>query len=542
MTAATYDFIVIGAGSGGAVVAARLSENPAHQVMLLEVGQAPASLWSRLPIGVSKLIFDPRTVWPFFSGPEPELQQRRVTALRGKALGGSSAVNGMLWTRGDASAYDHWRDLGNPGWGFEDVLPHFRAIEDFPGSDPLTRGQQGPIRISTTGPSTLSDAYFDACVNAGLSPVADYNAGESEGVAYLQTNTYRGMRWGTYEGYLRKAMKRSNLHVVSAAVATQLTLTGQRVTGVQYRHLDAADLHTASARHEVVLSAGAYQTPTLLERSGIGRPDILQARGIAVQHALPGVGENLSDHLRIGLQFDCSLPTVNDIVHNPWHKLRAGLQYLVTRRGWLSTATMSVQAITRAFPESPSADVKLQLNAISTDLDIPRNAKNPLPVRRQSGFTMVIFPIYPRSRGHVHLRTLDPLEEPEILTHYLHDPYDQAVTVAGLRLGRRIAQQMPLAGYTRAEFDPGPACISDSDLLDFARAKGVTVYHPVGTCRMGQDAMAVVDAQLRVHGLHGLRIADASVMPTLPATNTNAASIMIGERAASWLIEAARTH
>jgi choline dehydrogenase len=535
-----YDFVVIGAGSAGAVVAARLSENPAHRVLLLEVGKAPDTYWHRLPLGPARLLHDPRTSWLFFSGPEQGLKQRRVTAVRGKALGGSSAINGHLWTRGDASAYDRWAALGNPGWAYEDVLPYFRKIERFPEGDPLLRGHDGPVHIATTRREKLSDAFMASCVAQGLKPNRDYNAHSGEGVAYLQTNTFKGQRWGTYEAYLRPALARPNLRVISEAAATTLVLEGTRVTGVRYRRLEGDALGpetTALARAQVILSAGAYQTPALLERSGIGRPDALARLGVPVRHALQGVGENLSDHMRACVSFASRIPTINDIVHSPLAKLKAGIEYTFFRRGWLATASMTVQAITRASPDSVRPDLKLQINGISTDTTVAGENR---PVRKESGFSLLFFPIYPHSRGSVHARSTDPLAEPAIDTGYLRDARDQAVTLSGLRLAREVARRSPLADLIIEETDPGARCTDETELLDYIRATGITVYHPVGTCRMGTDEQAVVDPQLRVRGLQGLRIADASVMPELVATNTNAPSIMVGERASAWVIDDAR--
>lgn len=318
-------------------------------------------------------------------------------------------------------------------------------------------------------------------------------------------------------------------------------LEGQRVTGVRYRHLDGDTLGPeicALANAQVILSAGAYQTPALLERSGIGRPEALARLGVPVQHALTGVGENLSDHMRACVSYASRVPTINDIVHNPLAKIRAGLEYTLFRKGWLATASMTVQAITRAGPNSQYADLKLQINGISTDTSVTDEIR---PVRKQSGFSLLFFPIYPHSRGSVHASSTDPLAQPIIETGYLRDPRDQAATLSGLHLARAIARKGPLADMIIEETDPGAACTNESELLDYIRATGLTVYHPVGTCRMGTDAQAVVDPQLRVRGLHGLRIADASVMPELVATNTNAPSIMIGERAASWILEDARS-
>lgn len=541
MSEQLYDFIVVGAGSAGAVLAARLSEHTGHRVLLLESGRAPDTYWHRLPLGPSRLIHDPDTAWLFTSGPEPHLHQREVSAVRGKALGGSSAINGMLWTRGDAAAYNRWDQSGLKGWSFEDVLPFYRKIERFAQGDPQVRGTEGPVHISVTRREPLSDAFIAACVAQGIFPNPDYNAGRSEGVAYLQTNTRHGRRWGTYEAYLQPALSRPNLKVLTEVAATTLVMEGARVCGVRYRPLlgsgrdqSLGPEQTARARAQVVLCGGAYQTPALLERSGIGHPDIVERLGVGLQHALPGVGSNLSDHMRACVSYASQIPTINDIVHRRAARLKAGLIYTLFRRGWLATASMTAQAIVRSDPGQEQANLKLQINGISTDTQVRSESR---PVRQESGFSLLFFPIYPKSRGHVHAHTCDPLAAPNIHTAYLQHEEDQRITLAGLRLARQIATQGPLAALIREETDPGAHCTRDDELLDYVRQTGLTVYHPVGTCRMGADEACVVDLQLRVRGLTGLRIADASVMPDLVATNTNAPSIMIGERAAHWILQ-----
>jgi len=534
-----FDFIVIGAGSAGAVVAARLSEDRRHRVLLLEAGEAPTSFWHKLPIGVAKLMTNVRTMWPIVSGPEQAMHDKQLFAGRGKALGGSSAVNGMLWTRGDASAYDQWRDLGCPGWGWDEVLPVLKKMESYPQGDARLRGHDGPVHVRENRPDPLSEAFLDAAAQIGIERVSDYNSCKTIGGSYLQTNTRNGWRWGTYEAYLRPASRRQNLRIQTHAHVQRIAVTQGSASGVHYQLRDAqgnVTHHHARARCEVILSAGAYHSPKLLELSGIGAGHRLQKLGIPVVCDSPGVGEHLMDHLRVAISMRCLRPiTVNDIVHSPPRRIQAALQFAVFRSGWLATASMSAQAILASGFDGDRPDIKLQLNGV-----ILKNQYDPklgVETERYSGFSLLSFPIYPRSRGNVHLRSADPQADLDIRSNYLADPYDQNVTLCGLRAARRLSAQPALRALIGEETLPGKGCDGDEKLLDFARRTGATVFHPAGSCRMGSDPLAVVDHQLKVRGVGRLRVVDASIMPSLPATNTNAPTIMIGERAAQWIAQ-----
>lgn len=544
-----FDFIVIGAGSGGAAVAARLSESGRHQVLLLEPGGATDTRNHRMPLGVANLVYSDQHVYPYASGPETSLIGQPVYSPRGYGLGGCSAVNGMIWTFGAQGEYDAWRDAGLAGWGWDDVLPFYQKLERFDEGGAV-RGKAGPMRISWAERNALGDAFLQACAQAGHHAVADYNAGSIEGYTYLQSNIHQGKRCSTYDAYLKPNLGRSNLRVLTGAAATQLLLEGTRVVGVQYQlsdpalgskaaHYQPQAAKSARARCEVILCAGAYHSPALLERSGIGQAAVCQRLGVALRHALPAVGEHMRDHMRTCVSYRTrDAFTVNDIVHSLWGKVRGGIQYFSTGGGWLATATMNAQVALRALPDSPRADLKLQLNAIANDFS--KRGQANYPVSDHSGISLLNWPIYARSEGRSHARGLDPWQQPDIVTNFLADPWDQRVAVAGLRAARKLAEQPALQRYLVAETFPGVDVRDDDALLAYAHGTGLTVYHPIATCRMGLDAASsVVDAQLRVHGLQGLRIADASVMPTLPASNTNAPSIMIGERAAHWALAAA---
>lgn len=540
-TSQTFDFIVVGAGSGGAAAAARLSESGRYTVLLLEPGGKTDTFNHRLPLGVANLVRDKRWVWRLNSGPEPALGGHPVYSPRGLGLGGSSAVNGMIWAFGDAKAWDEWRDLGNEGWGWSDVQPFFQKLENYPEGDSATRGHAGPMRITKNRPEPLGQAFLDSCASLGMPPAEDYNSGSVEGWTWLQTNTHNGWRCSTYDAYLKPAAKRRNLCIETSVYADTLMFEGNRVVGVEYvRREDdrVAERIQAHAAREVILCAGSYHTPALLERSGIGQPELLQDLGIPVRLGNPHVGNHLLDHMRTCVSFRTrDAVTVNDIVTHLPTKLRAGAQWLFTRHGWLRTATMNTQLTTRSSPDAPRADLKLQLNAIGNDYS--QWGQLGYPITRESGLSLLNWPIYPRSRGHSHISGRQPWDHPRILTNFLADAYDQAVTVEGLRLARRVAAQPAFQRYIIDETFPGVDVRSDDELLAYAKGTGLTVYHPVGTCRMGTPGDSVVDTQLRVHGLAGLRIADASIMPTLPSSNTNAPSIMFGERVAGWALRAA---
>ena len=527
-----YDFIVVGGGSGGSAVSAALSESGRHRVLLLEAGEDDRWIWLRVPLGAGFVVLSDRSLWRFHTEPEAKLANRRMFWPRGRVLGGSSTVNGMLWVRGEPAEYDHWRALGNRGWGYSDVLPYLKRMEAYQEGDGATRGKEGPITITRFGRNTLGDAFHAACVEAGVPATPDYNGRQYEGVGYLQSNTKNGMRIGGREAYLRPARGRSNLRVRTGARAHRIRVEKGRAVGVDYCVGD--QMYFTRATREVILSAGAVQSPQLLELSGIGDKARLQELGIASVAHLPGVGENCRDHLHTRVSFECTRPiTLNDILDNPLRKAWMGLRYLVRRDGHMAACTATVHALAKTDPSLDRPDVKIQMHNLSAE--DPRHASQ-LVLDKFPGFGIGTFALRPESRGSVHIRSTDPNEPPAITANYLADPRDRKTSVAALRLARRIAEQPALKALIVREVRPGPDARSDEALLEHIARLGATSYHPIGTCKMGTDATAVVDPELRVHGIKGLRVADASIMPTMVSSNTNAPSFLIGERCAEFLL------
>lgn len=523
------DYVVVGAGSAGCVVAARLSEDPSVRVVLLEAGGPDRNLWIHIPLGYGKTIADPSVNWCYETEAEPGTDNRRMLWPRGKVLGGSSSINGLLYVRGQHADFDHWRQLGNAGWAWEDVLPYFRRSEGRIGDTAGgLHGEDGPLSVSDiTERHPLCEAYVKAANAVGIPSTADFNGPAQEGVGYYQTTSRRGLRVSAARAFLRPAMKRANLRVITHAQAERVLFAGRRATGVTFSR--AGVRQTVRATREVVLSGGAINSPQLLMLSGVGPAEHLSEHGIEVRHDLPGVGQNLQDHYQTRFAYRCTEAiTVNDIMSSRLRMAGVGLQYLLTRGGPLSISAGQVGIFTRSRPELSAPD--LQFHFIIFSADRPAEGLHKFP-----GFTQNVCQLRPESRGEIRLKSADPLAHAAIYPNYLSAGIDRQAMVDGLKLSRAIAAQQPIRGYIAGEYLPGEAVRSDDELLAYARAYGGTIYHPCGTARMGADAMAVVDAELRVHGLQGLRVADASVMPTLVSGNTNAACIMIGEKAADLM-------
>ena len=521
------DFIIVGAGSAGCAVAARLSEDPATRVLLLEAGGEDRNRWIHIPLGFGKTFADPSVNWCYETEPDPGAADRRVFWPRGKVLGGSSSINGMVYIRGQAEDFDHWRQLGNTGWSFEDVLPYFKRSEHQTRGSDAYHGTDGPLCVSDVAKHPICQAFIAAALELGLPRNDDFNGASQEGVGCHQTTTRQGRRCSTAVGYLRPAMARSNIRVVTEALTEKVIFDARRAIGVAFRQ--DGRLVTARAAQEVILCGGAVNSPQLLMLSGIGPREHLMEFGISVLHHLPGVGQSLQDHYSAPIKLKCRLPiTVNDVMKSNARKLRAGLEYYIFHRGPVSTISSPAALFARTRPELASPDVKCSISPFSAER--PQDG-----LHRWSGFTIIAYQLRPESRGQIKLKSANPADPPAVYPNYLTAETDQRTIVAGLKLCRRLLASPRLERFVESEFQPGPAVESDEQLLDYVRRRGGTVYHPTSTCKMGDDPMAVVDPELRVHGIDGLRIADASIMPTVVSGNTNAATIMIGERAADMV-------
>jgi len=528
-----FDFIVAGAGSAGCAVAARLSESGRHRVLLLEAGEDDRNPWIHVPLGGSRTFSNPRLSWLYNSEPEPNLQDRVLYQPRGKVLGGTSSINGMVYIRGNASDYDGWRQSGCEGWSYDDVLTYFKKAENQQRGADEFHGSGGPLWVSDQRvKNELADEFVAAAQQLGIARNPDFNGATQDGVGHFQTTTRNGRRCSAAAAYLRPARRRSNLVIETNALARRIVMEGRRAVGVEFS--TGAGTRTARARREVVVCGGTFNSPQLLQLSGIGPADLLRDLGITVATDLPGVGANLQDHLAVGLVFKCRRPiTFNDLTAGVWRRAALLLRYALFRTGPLASNGVYACAFHRSDTRLSRPDLQIVMLPWST---IART-KSGLLMHPFSAFSIFAVHIHPESRGSVRIKSSDPKVAPAIRFNFLESENDRNMLVSGVKLSRQIAQAEPLRSSVLEEFLPGQAYRTDEELLAFCRQAAISLYHPVGTCRMGKDAMAVVDPRLRVMGIEGLRVIDASVMPEIISGNTNAPTIMIGEKGADMILE-----
>ena len=525
-----FDYIIVGAGTAGCVLANRLSANRDASVMLIEAGGKDDYFWIDIPVGYLYTIGNPRTDWCYETEPEPGLGGRRIGYARGKVLGGCSSINAMIYMRGQRSDYDHWAELGNRGWSWDDVLPVFKRSEDYQHGADEFHGAGGELRVEERRVSwEILDAWRDAAAECGIPRIDEFNRGDNFGAAYFQVNQRRGRRFSATKAFLRPAQHRANLSLMTNALVEGVRLDGRKASGVTVRNNRGR--MEIKARREVLLAAGSIGSPQILQLSGIGPGDLLRERGAPVFHDLPGVGENLQDHLQVRSIYKVShTRTLNRRARTLAGKAAMALEYVLRRTGPLTMPPSQLGAFAKSHPEQPFANIEWHVQPLSLE-------KFGEPLHRFDAITPSVCNLRPSSRGHVRIKSADPAAAPGITLNYLSTQEDRQVAVDGLRFTRRIMAAPALGRFEPQEWKPGPELTTDEALGQAAAALGTTIFHPVGTCKMGRDPMAVVDDRLRVRGIEGLRVIDASIMPRITSGNTNAPTVMIAEKGARFILE-----